>query len=312
MDGLILWFTLLNLTLPLLIVAVNGKEFKNLKCTGHKVTDDLPFYVLQNYSKDVLPVLNTPMNISVLVNIKDIVEVNDVHATVTFSMILGITWIEPRLQLVLNSSTWIDYYGEKWAQLKPRILDNLWTPDIDIINIKSFKIGNIFQEQSALDLNDEKRFWYEFQVDITLGCPLFHFNKYPLDELVCIYTIGSFMYDVNLNRYTGNVIYNKSNQRALQYDVQQVEALTFEDSLLEYKQYYYGYGGRMDYEVDIYSNFGIKITFGRMLQPHLLCTYLPSLLLVVGSWLGFLIAPSSVPERIALSVTLLLVLMTIR
>ena len=311
MSHFALSFTILNLYCSLLTIPITAKGLPNLRCAQVIDKNDLPFCISANYRKDTLPVTNNPMNISVLVRIFDIVEVNDVDSTVTFSMLLGITWTEPRLQMIFNSSSWIDTGGKKWAVLNRKILDYLWTPDFHILNTKQFKFESSLQELGYLELYDAKRFWYELPVEVTLGCPQFDFKKYPLDEQICEFRIGSFIYNANQSLYTGQLVYNKNSQRALQYDVRDIRTLTFEEGLVYYRAYYYTDDGKMDYKRNTFSYFVIKVTFNRMIQPHLLCTYLPSLLFVVSSWLGFLIDPSS-PGRIGLPVTLLLMLTNMR
>ena len=66
-----------------------------------------------------------------------------------------------------------------------------------------------------------------------------------------------------------------------------------EEELLEYWQQY--------------SHFAIRMIFTRRIESYFLNAYLPSILLVMGTWFGFLIDPASVPGRISLSLMLLLV-----
>ena len=173
-------------------------------------------------------------------------------------------------------------------------------------------MDNTLQELGALTLFDDKRLLYEFDVEVTLRCPQFDFATYPFDEQVCKLLVGSYQYNKKQNIYTGYVDYHKEDQRPLQYDVKEIKALTFEEGLTNSESYYYKDDGKMEFQNESYSHFGVKMTFNRLIQPHLLCTFLPSALLVLSSWLGFLIDPAAVPGRIALSVMLLLVLTNMR
>ena len=62
---------------------------------------------------------------------------------------------------------------------------------------------------------------------------------------------------------------------------------------------------------DIYSTAGFNLTLERRYWKHLLSYYLPSLLFVLASWTSFLIPPEIVPGRLALLITLLLVLLNL-
>ena len=288
-----------------------SQQIEDLEYYDEKVWNDLPFCVQKDYRKDVAPLTNKPLNISIMVQFDDIIEVNDKDATVTFKVVLSISWTDRRLNLIHNSSSWNDD-SNKWARLSVKCLNYLWIPDMNIPNIKEFNIQNILKRQGAFTLYEDKRLWYEFPVQITLTCPLFDFKTYPLDEQVCKFFIGGYQYDVEKCHYKGKMSYNKNRQRPLQYKVKEMVALSFEDGLLNYEIYYHTIDEGMQYENITYSHFGIKMVFTRPLQQHFICTFFPSFLLVVISWLGFLIEPASVPGRIALTVTLLLVLVNMR
>ena len=298
--------------LSLLLLYTRAEVSVNLKCQNDSMTTDLPFCIPNDYKKDVLPFTNTPTNVTVLFKLKDIIKVDDEQATVRFIAYLMITWIEPRIKLVRSSSAWMLGRDFKWAYLNPASFDYLWLPDIDIINLKSFRIRTVGKEHGDLSLSDGKRIWYYIPAEITLECPLFEFTKYPFDKQVCKFLIGSFGYNAKENLYRGNLVDKRKPQEALQYEVDEVAALTFEEGMIDYNLYYYTVDGKMKTYNDTYSYFGIKMTFTRLLLPHLICTFLPSFLLVLSSWIGFVIPMESVPGRIALSVTSLLVLMNMR
>ena len=296
--------------IPYLIFSVCGNELIDLHCNdNHTLQKDLPFCLMPDYNKAILPVKNGTLNVTVLVNLQDIIEINDNGKFVRFIMLFSMSWIEPRLTLMLNSSAW----GEHHSYSDTNWLDYIWSPDLDMINVKKFVIRRILKEEGRLTLHQDKRFLYEIPVGVKLGCPKFDFDQYPFDQQTCNFTIGSFEYNKKKIRYKGNIIYDPNKQRPLQYSVTEITALKFEEGLIDYKQYYTSImNGSVQHEKDTYSKFIVRMTFTRLIKPHLFTTYLPSSLLVLSSWLGFLIEPSSVPGRIALTVTLLLCLMTMR
>ena len=65
------------------------------------------------------------------------------------------------------------------------------------------------------------------------------------------------------------------------------------------------YGG--DYEGD-YSVAGIEITLKRKMTHYIISWYLPSGIFVIVSWISFLVPPEIVPGRMALLITVLLLL----
>ena len=59
---------------------------------------------------------------------------------------------------------------------------------------------------------------------------------------------------------------------------------------------------------DTFSSIGFKLRLERNYNKHILSYYLPSLLIVVLSWVSFVIPPEVIPGRMALLITLVLVL----
>ena len=60
-----------------------------------------------------------------------------------------------------------------------------------------------------------------------------------------------------------------------------------------------------------YSFVGFKLTLKRVFIKHLLSYYFPSLIMVAVSWTSFIIPPEVVPARMALLITVLLVLVNL-
>ncbi len=105
--------------------------------------------------------------------------------------------------------------------------------------------------------------------------------------------------------FTGEVTYFEKAQRALEYQIEAVWLLSPEESLLrEYDQ-----KGNLLRE---FANVGVRIKMERQFMPHLLRGYLASGVVVMTSFISFIIEPNIVPGRMALLVTLLLVLVNMR
>ena len=288
-----------------------GINRESIQCSDAKIAKDLPFCLPMDYKNDIPPFGINPLNVTIVALFKDIIAVNDDDNNIKFSMEVDMKWVDYRIKSNLNSSSWIED-DIKWVHLNLKWLEYLWKPLIAIQNIVEFKVKKILDNQAFLELFEDNTIWLRAGIDVVLNCPLFDFETYPFDEQVCDLRIGGYDADVTQIIYNGHFSYNKPNQRALQYDVKEVSALPFEDTLFYYQLYYHTKNGGLDFKTLTYSTFAVRITFARLLQPHIICTYLPSFLLVVSSWLGFLIDPDSVPGRVALSVTILLVLMNMR
>lgn len=60
-----------------------------------------------------------------------------------------------------------------------------------------------------------------------------------------------------------------------------------------------------------YSSAGFKVHLTRFITPIIIKVYIPSSILVVSSWVSFLIPPELVPGRMALLVTVLLMMLNL-
>ena len=89
----------------------------------------------------------------------------------------------------------------------------------------------------------------------------------------------------------GNFSLRPNSQRDLQY------FMSLEESPVKSRDYFGNH----------FPTHGWRVRLKRRLGVHILCTYLPTSLYAIAGWISFLIPPESVPGRMALLVTLLLV-----
>ena len=290
-----------------------GMNISDNTCDNVMYLTDMPWCIDKDYDKSTAPISVLPLNITILLKILDVIEVNDHKNTITFSMILNIYWIESRIKLNLKSPAWMyNDTSEKALLLNSKWVNVLWQPTLDMKNMKQFQPRQLVAKQQQLVLHGNKMLSYHWPVEATLNCPLFEFKMYPFDKQVCEFHVGSFEYHSGISLYNGDVLYDSDNQRPLQYNVPNITALSFEDGLITLTHYYYTSNGKRKKMAYEFSYFAIRMEFKRRFAPFFYTTYLTSFLLVLCSWIGFLIDPSCVPGRITLSVTLLLTLINMR
>ena len=303
--------TLQNICLFILLTSVHCKKVADFKCRNGTIFDERPFCVMEDYDKDEIPLVDGPMNITVITKLDDIIQVDDITKSVTIAMVLGISWFDDHLEMNPNSTAWHDD-DIRYTFPAANIYDFLWKPATDVLNVKAFKTKQIFEPQDFSFVYEDHRLYYQVPIEVTLNCPLFSFDSYPFDTQTCELYIGNHQYTREAILYNGHLFYNTNNQRPLQYNVEEIVAMPFESGLHDLVNYAFSLNGTVTLWPMESSYFVVKMEFKRRFQPFLLRTYLPSFLLVFSSWIGFLIEPSSVPGRIALSVTLLLVLINMR
>ena len=293
---------------------VLGKVPEELRCNNRKGPMTSPFCLAEGYDKNVPPPhKEIPVDVAINVGFDDIVEINDAECTITFNILLNMGWLEPRLEILHNASTW-NYGGtnEMLTSLGNNVLNHIWKPDLDIGDVKKFEIRHILEKQGFVGLTKTKRLWVSMPVQITLNCRNFEFSLFPFDTQFCEFWIGTFQWSSDHLLYKGNMVYNRQLQRPLQYTVNYIVPLSFEEGIVEIQDSYFKDGGETGYFTQNYSNYVMRMEFTRRTQAYLISTFLPSLLIVLSSWLGFVIGTASIPGRLTVTAVLLLVLINMR
>ena len=151
---------------------------------------------------------------------------------------------------------------------------------------------------SGVWIIDGKDVFYNQFSTVTFLCPM-RFERYPLDEHICKFRVGSTNMDINYMRFgDATVKYDETSKNTiLDYKVQ-LSPMRDEDRIVAYSG-------------TNYSVTGLEMRLVRNSQKYLYIYYLPSGLFVVVSWVGFLIPPEVVPGRMAMLITLFLVLINI-
>ena len=259
-----------NLVITILIFcmhAVNGMKEIEFHCKNGSVATNYAFCVNQDYLKEEPSFINNKiLKVSVIVQFGDIVEVNDVFGTVRFDAFLTVSWCDERLIIMNNGSIWNNQgMGSTWTSLNIKTLDYIWNPDLYIDNIETYKVKKISAPVGDLALSSNKRFRYNFPVKISLNCPHFEYDTYPFDVQFCDFSIGSYLWTQELVKFSGNMTYNGTMQRPLQYKVRSIEPLSFEEGLLNYPWLTYKDSGELESSNLIYSHFSIRIKLSRIL-----------------------------------------------
>ena len=262
-------------------------QSKFLKCAEQ-------YCLAKNYSKLEVPFNDQGLvNITVDLDVLQILEVDDIKFTVSFSMYFGVRWQEPR---VIGPPPPED---NPYVPIDLGFIDFLWVPDIYIYHLKSILVTRIFTQFAGLWVVNRTGILYSQETHVTFWCPM-RFESYPLDQQTCHFKVGSYAYDNTKMVFSNNLLQYDDSLRntILDYSVALTE-LKPEDSLFIWQ------------DIGNYSQTGYEMVLRRNSLKYLVNYYLPSGLFVLVSWVGFLIPPEIVPGRMTLLVTLFLVLINI-
>ena len=264
----------------------------------------------QNYSKFELPNPSGVNPISVEILIEEVLRINDKDYSITFSCYYNIYWPDKRLFLQphfgleqmkgMPPDTNVTMNPNIVVPMNLEMTKDLWLPNVMIYNLKTYKVMDVLSKLAGLWITAEYVVSYSEATHITFICPM-HFDKFPLDTQTCKFLVGSYSYDdsqMTFSTIKAGYSNKEGNSIALDYEIE-INELSKEDSLLIFE----GLGN--------FSLAGFELVLRRYVSTYIITYYLPSGLFVIVSWISFLIPMDVIPGRMALLVTLFLVLVNI-
>jgi len=230
--------------------------------------------------------------------IDEISNVNDKTQSMMISMYFAVSWLEPRLIINDSAVEWIEDRTGPNNQVNesPETLKYLWYPELEIYGLETFTRQKVLKEMSGVRIMKNKTINYELNVHITISCQM-NFDDYPLDAHACQFQVGSYYDTQEVVKCNAHFIYDENRQRSLQHLIQ-IEQLP-------------NHFKTVSLPSGVYSAAGFQVKLQRKQMQFVVQVYLPSAMFVIVSWVSFLVKPEVVPGRMAMLVTLFLVLINI-
>ena len=247
---------------------------------------------------EMAPLKPLPWNYTFNFIVKNIGKIDDKSQSISISMYFAVRWFEPRL--VINES------AKAWSEIKlgpadevtisSQNLKHLWYPELEIYGIENFRRYNVLREMSGLRIRKDRTINYELKVEVRISCQM-NFKNYPLDEQTCLFQVGSYYGSNKTIQCESNLTYDTSKQKNIQHAVK-LMSLPIQNKTVSLISGNYAVCG-----------FSIHLTRKRM--QNVVQIFMPSFMFVVASWISFVVKPDMVPGRMALLVSILLILLNL-
>lgn len=250
--------------------------------------------LFKNYRRGHRPTSSSSQATVVDVNMF-IVSISDVSViTMDYSVdfMLRQRWNDPRLQYDgYNKSISLNYMRRK-----------LWFPDLFFRNAKNGHIHRITTPNYLIWLNSTGDILFSQKLSLKLSCPMKLF-KFPMDTQYCKMEIGSYGY--SLEELSFQWMYTDSQP---QKNVQLNEEL----ELNEFQRPELATGScNKEYSTTgAFSCMYVEFVLERKFGFYLIYTFMPSILIIIISWMSFLIDFEAVPARISIGLLSVLALIT--
>uniref|UniRef100_A0A8B9M7J4 Gamma-aminobutyric acid receptor subunit pi n=1 Tax=Accipiter nisus TaxID=211598 RepID=A0A8B9M7J4_9AVES len=188
--------------------------------------------------------------------------------------------------------------GNKSLSLDGRLVEMLWVPDTFIVDSKKSFLHDITVENRLIRIYPNGTVLYALRITTTVACSM-DLTKYPMDKQMCTLQLESWGYNVNDVMF----YWTRGNDSVRGLDTLRLAQYTVEDHFTSVSE--------AVYETGRYPKLVFHFELKRNILFFILETYVPSILLVVLSWVSFWISQSSVPARICIGVTTVLTMTTL-
>ncbi|XP_032367683.1 gamma-aminobutyric acid receptor subunit pi [Etheostoma spectabile] len=276
--------TLLLLTLWLSVTQGNSWGEWNdsqLQPTIQKLMKGYNCYLRPNFNEG-------PVEIGMSLDIASIDAISEINMDYTATIFLRQRWRDSRLVFPGNESVSVD----------GRLVSLLWIPDTFIPDSKRSFLHDVTVDNRLIRIFSDGTVLYALRITATIACNM-DLTKYPMDRQVCTLQLESWGYNLQ------DVVFywTRGNDSVKGLDVLRLAQYSVES--------YYTSVSEAVYETGQYPKLVLHFALRRNVLFFILETYVPSILLVVLSWVSFWISQSSVPARVCIGVTTVLTMTTL-
>ncbi|XP_060612155.1 glycine receptor subunit alpha-4-like isoform X1 [Anolis sagrei] len=231
-----------------------------------------------------------PVNVTCNIFINSFGSVTETTMDYRVNVFLRQQWNDPRLAY--------REYPDDSLDLDPSMLDSIWKPDLFFANEKGANFHEVTTDNKLLRIFKNGNVLYSIRLTLILSCPM-DLKNFPMDIQTCTMQLESFGYTMN------DLIFEwVKGQEA----VQVAEGLTLPQFILRAEKDL-GYCTK-SYNTGKFTCIEVKFHLERQMGYYLIQMYIPSLLIVILSWVSFWINMDAAPARVGLGITTVLTMTT--
>uniref|UniRef100_UPI00358DF4F7 glycine receptor subunit alpha-2-like isoform X5 n=1 Tax=Myxine glutinosa TaxID=7769 RepID=UPI00358DF4F7 len=230
-----------------------------------------------------------PVNVTCNIFINSFGSITETTMDYRLNIFLRQQWNDPRLAY--------NEYPDNSLDLDPSMLDSIWKPDLFFANEKGANFHEVTTDNKLLRIFKDGNVLYSIRLTLILSCPM-DLKNFPMDVQTCNMQLESFGYTMN------DLIFEWMEKNA----VQVADGLTLPQFVLKDEKDM-GYCTK-HYNTGKFTCIEVKFHLERQMGYYLIQMYIPSLLIVILSWVSFWINMDAAPARVALGITTVLTMTT--
>jgi len=242
--------------------------------------------MLRNYDRRAMPTSDrpgTPTVVSCEFFVRSLGSISEKTMEFQVDLYLRQHWWDPRLNhsdikqvLDLND---------------PKLVQAIWKPEVYFPNAKEAEFQYVTVPNLLLSIKPMGRILYMLRLKVTFSC-MMELNKYPLDRQTCTMEIASF------SKTLRELVLEWSEEPVTLSQEVKMPQFTVKSVVAGHCQEWSVMGN--------YSCLAARFELERSIGFHLVQSYIPTILIVIVSWVSFWMDVEHVPGRVALGVTTLL------
>uniref|UniRef100_H3DE86 Glycine receptor, alpha 4a n=1 Tax=Tetraodon nigroviridis TaxID=99883 RepID=H3DE86_TETNG len=231
-----------------------------------------------------------PVNVTCNIFINSFGSVTETTMDYRLNVFLRQKWNDPRLAY--------REYPDDSLDLDPSMLDSIWKPDLFFANEKGANFHEVTTDNKLLRIFQDGSVLYSIRLTLILSCPM-DLKNFPMDIQTCTMQLESFGYTMN------DLIFEWLSENPVQVadDLTLPQFVLKEEKDLGYCTKYYNTEGK-------FTCIEVKFHLERQMGYYLIQMYIPSLLIVILSWVSFWINMDAAPARVGLGITTVLTMTT--
>ncbi|NWX45493.1 GLRA4 protein, partial [Steatornis caripensis] len=259
-----------------------------------------------------------PVNVTCNIFINSFGSITETTMDYRVNVFLRQQWNDPRLAY--------REYPDDSLDLDPSMLDSIWKPDLFFANEKGANFHEVTTDNKLLRIFKNGNVLYSIRLTLILSCPM-DLKNFPMDIQTCTMQLESFGYTMN------DLIFKWLEE---QEAVQVAEGLTLPQFILRdekdlgYCTKYYNTGEHSgdplpplshspgvpfcppgpSFPAGKFTCIEVKFHLERQMGYYMIQMYIPSLLIVILSWVSFWINMDAAPARVGLGITTVLTMTT--
>ncbi|KAH7646663.1 gamma-aminobutyric acid receptor subunit beta-like [Dermatophagoides farinae] len=266
---------------PPMMTLLDGKYTDNVTEILQEILKGYDIRLRPNFGGD-------PLYIGMDLTIASFDSISEVNMDYTLTLYLHQYWRDERLVFGPNDNVELTLSGD--------FSERIWVPDTFFANDKNSFLHEVTEKNKMVRLKSDGSVSYGMRFTTTLAC-MMDLHYYPLDSQNCTVEIESYGYTVSdvVMYWTDTPVNGVEDAKLHQFTIVGYETTDRKESLA----------------TGTYQRLSLLFSLKRNIGYFIFQTYLPSILIVMLSWVSFWINHEATSARVALGITTVLTMTTI-